>query len=742
MRKLNTVFLIFAAHVVLAQEARLLPARVSDAVSGEPLAYATVKYGRSGALTDSSGYLAVALPPGASAVEVAVSFMGYQAQTVVLRPGGDTVAIRLEPAGSALGEVVVSGTLKPVSKSESPVPIEVYTPRFFRANPAPSLFDGLNIVNGVQPQLNCNVCNTGDIHINGLEGPYTMVLIDGMPIVSALSTVYGLQGIPLSLVERMEVVKGPASTLYGSEAVAGLINIITKDPRRAPRFSLDVNTTSFGETTADVAARLQVGRVTGLVAANGFNFQRRWDVNGDNFTDVTLQQRASMFGKFTFERPQQRLATLAMRYVWEDRFGGELEWTPAWYGSDSIYGEAIRTNRAELIGSWQLPVKESMYLSYSWNVHDQRSAYGTTRYDAQQQIAFAQLHWDKSIGRHGLLTGLALRYTGFDDNTPVTASPDGQTNRPSKTWLPGVFVQDDIRFNKRHRLLTGLRYDVHPTHGQVWSPRANWKWAVDDVHTLRFSVGNGYRVANVFSEDHAALTGSRRVVLAADLQPERSWNANINYTAKFFPGFGFVGIDAAVFYTHFTNRILADYTVDADQIVFDNLDGFAVSRGLSLNTDWNFTNGLKILAGLTWMEVFTHENGRRAAQIHAPPLAATWSVNYTVPKLRIAIDYTGTVTSPMPLPVVPNDFRPAYSPWYSLQNVQLSRAFGKMEIYGGVKNLLNFLPNDPLLRPFDPFDKNVDDPVGNPHGYTFDTTYNYAPMQGRRWYLGVRLRVE
>lgn len=119
--------------------------------------------------------------------------------------------IELTQTKSYLNEVVVSGTLKRVRRSESPVPVEVYTPAFFKMNPTPSIFDALQNVNGVRPQLNCNVCNTGDIHINGLEGPYTMVLIDGMPIVSSLSTVYGLSGIPNSLVERIEIVKGPAS---------------------------------------------------------------------------------------------------------------------------------------------------------------------------------------------------------------------------------------------------------------------------------------------------------------------------------------------------------------------------------------------------------------------------------------------------------------------------------------------------------------------------------------------------
>ena len=137
--------------------------------------------------------------------------------------------------------------MKAVSKLESAVPVEIYTATFFKKNPTPNVFEALQNVNGVRPQLNCNICNTGDIHINGLEGPYTLVLIDGMPIVSGLSTVYGLSGIPNSLIEQVEIIKGPASSLYGSEAVGGLINIITKLPENAPVFFVDSNINSWGE---------------------------------------------------------------------------------------------------------------------------------------------------------------------------------------------------------------------------------------------------------------------------------------------------------------------------------------------------------------------------------------------------------------------------------------------------------------------------------------------------------------
>ncbi|MBK7944969.1 MAG: TonB-dependent receptor plug domain-containing protein [Flavobacteriales bacterium] len=177
-----------------------------------------------GAAADSQGRFRLENVP-CTRIRVVASAVGFQRTIATLQAGGNPVSIRMEAEVAELDEVVISGSLREVSRSESPVPIEVVTPKLFRRNPSPALFDAVGMVNGVRPQINCSVCATGDIHINGMEGPYTMVLIDGMPIVSGLSTVYGLSGIPTGLNERVEVVKGPGSALYGSEAMGGIINV-------------------------------------------------------------------------------------------------------------------------------------------------------------------------------------------------------------------------------------------------------------------------------------------------------------------------------------------------------------------------------------------------------------------------------------------------------------------------------------------------------------------------------------
>ncbi|MEC7267113.1 MAG: TonB-dependent receptor, partial [Bacteroidota bacterium] len=445
------------------------------------------------------------------------SYLGFITQEVVVRLDGDCrdININLQPEEGSLEDIVISGNLRPVSRMNSPVPVEVYSSSYFKSNPTPSLYESLQNVNGVRPQLNCNVCNTGDIHINGLEGPYTMVLIDGMPIVSGLSTVYGLTGIPQSLVERIEVVKGPASTLYGSEAVGGLINIITKNPLQANRFTADVFATSWAEVNMDLGGRFAIGeKVDALLGVNYFNYQLPLDKNDDGFTDVSLQQRVSVFQKFRFKRNKGREFSIAGRYVYEDRWGGEMDWNKTFRGRDEVYGESIYTSRWEALGVYQLPCREEIKLRLSANGHHQNSVYGNTVYLADQSVAFSQLTWRKRLMGNELLAGFTYRMTHFDDNTVATQGIAG--NQPSTIHLPGLFVQNELDINPQHSLLLGLRYDYNTVHGSILSPRINYKWLSENrKHVIRLSLGNGYRVANVFTEDHAALTGARTVEFAS-----------------------------------------------------------------------------------------------------------------------------------------------------------------------------------------------------------------------------------
>lgn len=761
MREIKAALLVWAMALsclhAIAQSSQI-SGRVTNS-NGKSVEGATVFIPElnTNGITDSMGYYHLEdIRMGNWLLEV--RFMGFNSYNIVIDVKSETIQhdVILTDIDRTLNEVVISGTMKEVLKSESPVPIEIYTSKFFNANPTPSLFEALQSINGVHPQVNCSVCNTGDIHINGLEGPYTMILIDGMPIVSGLSTVYGLSGIPQSLIDRIEIVKGPASTLYGSEAVGGLINVITKKTSTAPLLSADIFGTDWKEINADMAAKFSTGKnVQSLLGINYFNYQNPVDNNNDGFTDLTLQNRFSIFNKWRFDRKNSRTFSLAGRYVYEDRWGGEMDWNKEDRGGDEVYAESIYTKRWELFGVYQLPIKETIVFQFSTNGHSHNSYYGDEPYMADQYIAFGQLTWNRQVENHDFLTGLSYRYTYYDDSTPATASFENPNdNKPSHNNLPGIFLQDAISLNDNNKLLLGIRYDYNSIHGNVLTPRVNYKWNSKNKNTiLRLSLGNGYRVANVFTEDHAALTGAREVVFLNDLKPETSWNGNLNFVKNIFATNGtFIGIDASVFYTHFNNKIVADYETDVNKIIYDNLNGYAVSKGVSVNIEIAFNNSLKFLIGATAMDVFSKEDGEKVSQLFTEKFTGVWNVGYTVKRLGLTLDYTGNLYGPMRLPLISEtDPRMEYSPWWSIQNLQVTKTINSsLEIYGGVKNVLNWTPNkgNPFIiaRANDPFDKNVlFDGKGqalatsdNPYGLTFDPDYIYASNQGIRGFVGLR----
>ncbi|WP_178986283.1 TonB-dependent receptor [Winogradskyella helgolandensis] len=716
---------------------------------GEVLPYANIYVETTikGSTTNENGvYTIKNLEPGT--YSIAASFAGYTTQKKKVQITNADVSLNFNlNYNESLDEVIITGTLKAVSRLESPVPVEVYTPTFLKKNPTPNIFEALQNVNGVRPQLNCSVCNTGDIHINGLEGPYTLVLIDGMPIVSGLSTVYGLSGIPNSLIEQIEVVKGPASSLYGSEAVGGLINVITKLPENSPRFFADAFVTGWGETNLDLGFKAKVGeKANVLVGTNYFKYDNPIDNNNDNFTDVTLQDRISIFQKWDFKRTNNRKLSLAGRYFYEDRWGGEMQWNSSYRGGDEIYGESIYTSRFEILGDYQLPMTEKVNLQFSYSDHDQNSVYGNTPYLAQQRIGFGQLIWDKTINKHDLLFGTALRYNYYNDNTTATITADEVT-------IPSLFIQDEIDFTKKQSLLLGLRYDYDSRHGSILTPRLAYRYKPTDTDIIRLNAGTGFRVVNLFTEEHAALTGARDVIIKSELQPEESYNVNLNYLKKLYLNNGmYFTFDTSVWYTYFTNAIIPDYDTNPNQIIYDNLDGYSESKGLSFNIDAVFGSGISASVGATFQDVAQTENGERTKQILTEEYSGVWSLSYKNYATNLTFDYTGNLYGPMRLPLLGDlDPREEYSPSWSVQNIQATYdGFNNLEIYGGIKNLLNWTPNkgNPFIiaRADDPFDENVQfdgngDVIAtadNPYALTFDPAYVYGPNQGIRLFFGLR----
>lgn len=733
-----------------------------------------------------------------------------------------------------IDEVVMTGTLKEIRKSESPVPVTLISAKMFKKTPTNNVLDALYLVNGLNPQVNCNMCNTSDIGINGMQGPYSMVLIDGMPIVSSLSTVYGLSGIPNTIIDRVEIVKGPASSLYGAEAIGGVINIITKKSDKAPKFFMDYTSTTWNEFSGNIGFSAKLNdKVSTMLNVDGTHFILQKDQDHDGYMDKTLQKRVSVFNKWDFKQKYDKTASISLRYYNESRHGGELNWNKnhrdfvdfeeydddvnsdgynadyvlpngqtiyntkyakgfrvprfetqaeidAWkaqvlsvnpdavFADDMKYQEAIDTERFEAIARYQLPIEENVTFDLSYNQHDQNSAYGSELFRAHQKTAFGQAYWDRDFGNHSLLAGASFRYIWFKDNT--IASDNGAF--PLITKLPGVFIQDLWKTGAKTSLLLGYRLDYDMTESAngshknvVHSPRAAFKFMPNPNNTLRASVGTGYRVVNIFSEDHRALSGQFKAQFGEDLKPEKSISGTIDYEGKIASenvGFSY---NAGIYYTHFFNKIYPVRNDVARTLVYYNVDGdeYAENIGASLDVGFNFSFPLRITAGASYnkaqlIEYERDDDGNKTGTDKvrndfefSPRWMGVYSLSYDFAK-KLTFDLTGEWKGPMLLPTQGEvetfdgagnltgtvvDPRPERSPWFTKMNLQLTyNIHHGLQVYGGVRNVFNYVPKHLLVNITDPFNDLADpDKYG---GLQFDTEYNYTPQQGRTGFLGLR----
>lgn len=410
-------FVLFSPLLIFAQEnsgvIKGMVVSENQPVSGANVILQEIQ---KGAATDGEGkFIIKNINPGT--YKLSVSAVGYAQfnKEITIEPSETVeVDIELRQTLEQLDEVVVTGTMRETYVKESPVKVAVVTPkRLQQGKTSSNIMDLIDGVSGLSTQLNCGVCGTNAIRINGVEGPNTAVLIDGMPIMGALASVYGLNGISPSIIDQVEVIKGPQSTLYGTEALGGVVNIITKNPTNTPTFSADVYGKSTRETNINLAASPEIGRLEGFISANGLHMGNFVDNNGDNFNDLVQRSRISVFGKGSLkDRDGSQRFNIAAKYLDENRTGGIREFSDEIRGSNSIYGESIYTRRAELLTDYRpAGFDQRLRISGALTYHDQDSYYGTEHYVAKQEILYGQTTWDQSITDNlQLLSGATLRY--------------------------------------------------------------------------------------------------------------------------------------------------------------------------------------------------------------------------------------------------------------------------------------------------------------------------------------------
>lgn len=759
MYRLTITFFIFLFQFSNAQKITI-KGKVFSEEGNLPFASIQIKSSSKGTTSNAAGEYEFEIDH-TDEVVLHASFLGYitTERKIQIKNQKEIILNFFLLAQNNLDEVVITGTTKESFVSASPIKIDVVTSKkleTYLPSASASVIDAIKLVNGVQEVIDCGVCYTNNISINGLEGAYTAILMDGTPMYGNLASVYGLNGIPSMIIDRFEVIKGPNSTLYGSEAVAGVINIITKNPKNEPVLAADIMTTSRKEVFANLAYAPNIGETSGFIGLN-YAYQNDYDdINNDGFGDGINIDRIALFSKFNIARKSQKTFNISAKYYYEDRRNGVKEFLQnrnykKLRGSDLIYGESIYTKRFEFFGTYHFNFPEDLKIDFSLSDHKQNSFYGDTFYKAEQRIAFGNLIWNKELKKHDIVTGITARYNAYDDNTIATQKiGDGKTeNNPNNQFIPGIFVQDEYSLSDNMTLLGGVRMDYYNEHGTIFSPRLNVKFKSGQWTTFRANFGTGFRIVNLFAEDHAFVTGQREVVINEVLEPEESYNFSLNFNHVYTSLGGSGNFDLDAYYTYFFNKIIPDYG-ESGKIIYENSEGFAETMGISLNVNHNFNFPLFLYIGLNFQNAQKTESDRLGNEftedlLFAPNWSGVITANYIYRKSKITLAYTANFTGEMALPKVYDvdskgiqlkEPRSQKSDYFSIHNLMITKDMENIKIYLGLDNFLNFVQKDSPLAGYN-------DPNYAP-GFSpfFDTSYTYAPNHGIELFLGFKYNLK
>ncbi|MBI5404228.1 MAG: TonB-dependent receptor [Ignavibacteriae bacterium] len=675
------------------------------------------------------------IPDKIRTLELEFSHIGYKIEVIKVHlDTGKIFAHEMKADIFETEQIVITGSRTETYLKDSPLKIEVLTEKELCKINSFNFTQALEYTPGIKIQNNCGVCGTNDIRILGLEGQYTQILINGAPIISNLGTVYGLQGFNVEDIKQVEIIKGPGSILYGPEAIAGTINLILKDPIEKPDFSFDVSTSSLLENKFFAGGTKKWNKVKASLNAEINYFNKRTDGNNDGFTDIPNYKRYILLNRWHIDPGFNTHIELTGRYLYEDRFGGQMNWDAGLHrGGNVVYGESIYTNRQEFIGKINKKISDKVRLesNFSQFYHNQNSFYGTTKYNAGQFSIYGDaLLFHKFSDNNSFIFGGGYKHEDYDDNTPATG--DSILNNPASYRIFSLFMQSENTIFKNLRTSAGIRYNYHNIQKSILQPRFSIKYNPLAYTTIRFSAGTGFRTVNIFSEDHGALTGTRQIIIAEDLKPEKSINFSGGFIQDIDLGNQFIRIMLDAYYTRFSNQIIPDYNSDPASIIYRNLNGYSVSQGFSAVFEYQFSIPLKFKISYDYLNSFRkNDNGKEEIIFFNPKHKINADINYRINKYDMEISllakYVGVQRLPLFLKPYP---RATESNPYSIWNFQINKSINHFNIYAGIENIFNYRQDSPLIDP------------NNPFGDLFDTIYIYGPLEGRKFVFGFHFDID
>ncbi len=726
----------------------------------EPIVGATVRITNSvlGSITDRNGRFEIkGVPDGIHEVVITAVGMKPIVYTVELEHvDGDEVELDLEMFEDPIRtkNIVVTATRADKIYEDVPVKMSVLSDRIFESTSSTSLREGLNFQPGLRTEVNCQNCGTSQVRMNGLDGVYSQILIDGRPVFSALHSVYGLDQIPVNMIDRVEVIRGGGSSLYGGNAIAGVINIITKQPS-INQFAVDFNQNfiegfSPENSVGITGSIINDNQDLGLNIFGMSKFRKEWDANADGFSDIARLNVKSIGAKGYYKMTFNSLLTAEFHSLYHETRGGDMFHLPAHQTNitEEISHNTISGQVAyEQYFNYSLD-KLSAYTSYQKTIRDyyygaeqDPDGYGNTLSETWVSGLQYTKVMPEFFGEHIFTAGYEFTYDFIND----IAAGYGR-NIKEDAINNALYLQDDWKINSLFSVTYGARIDKHSLLDKfVLSPRANLLVKPIENLSLRTSVSTGFRAPQVFNEDlHISMSDGERIVIKKDnnLLPEHS--LSISASADYFFELGGlpIGLSLEYFKTNLSDVfILEDDGTDAlgnKVMLKTNGDGARVAGGTA-ELEIRFSDRFNLKSGITMQSsryktpvewsAGDAEDGSDAQSskiiFKSPDLYGYFILDYTIGggfEVNLAGIYTGPMYVPHLAGYIESDRLVKTGDFFVL-NTKLTYRMpftSNLDINIGAKNILN------------QFQKDLD------IGINRDASYIYGPATPFTLFFGIK----
>ncbi|MDX1905098.1 MAG: TonB-dependent receptor [Thermonemataceae bacterium] len=689
-----------------------------------------------------------------------ITYVGHKKveKNILLEANGvELPTVELEDDQLNLEQIVVTATRTEVSRKDAPIVCNILNDKIFNATQSLTLSEGLSFQPALRIENNCQNCGFNGLRMNGLEGAYTQMLIDGRPIYSSLQGVYGLEQIPVNMIERVEIVRSGGSALYGSSAVAGTVNIITKEPRKN-QFYISTNQAWVDGSSPDQTYMLGTDvvsedRKAGL-SLYGFRRDRAfWDKNGDGFSEIG-KLKANTFGLKTFYKPTEFSKLILQGYsIYEYRRGGNrFEYQPheadiAETTTHNILNggltfEQYSKNYKHKIALYATAqdIRRDSYYGGGRDIN----AYGNSI--GQNVVAGMQYSGDfegEKLGSHTLAAGWEYNIDKLDDNAPAYERFIRQTAEQL-----GVYAQDNWAITPKIRALLGLRFDTHSLlENPVFSPRISLMYSPNEYLQLRAGYARGFRAPQVFDEDlHITQVGGGGTVVrnSTTLTPEYSnaYTFSIDYN-KYISNDWAIGFTIDAFQTQLTDVFaLEEVAIDTTgNILLERRNKeTAIVRGFTINPKIAYKSIFDLQLGFTfqnseygtpiqWSESIENTSKKF---FRTPDVYGFYALGWNVSK-KLTVNLSGVYTGSMAVQhyagdiaedrlettsvFLENNFKAEYT-FLPKKNSSL-----RFSLSGGIQNFTNAYQED--------FDK----------GENRDAAYIYGPGRPRTYFLGLKVQL-